>query len=77
MARDDQERFHAPQQHEYTSASCFNCRFNCGSLVSRLPKGSGETCGKINEPTSIWPSGTYARPSLAVVSSVRGGAIGA
>jgi hypothetical protein len=47
MARDDQERFHAPQRHEYTSASCFNCRFNCGSLVSRLPKGSGETFGAV------------------------------
>jgi secreted PhoX family phosphatase len=32
--------------------------------------------GKLSAPTSVWPTGTQARPSLVVVSSLRGGAVG-
>lgn len=33
--------------------------------------------GKLSAPTSVWPTGTYARPSLVVVTSTRGGIVGA
>ena len=33
--------------------------------------------GKLDEPTSTWPTGNVARPALIVVSSLRGGPIGA
>ena len=33
--------------------------------------------GKLGAPTSVWPTGTYARPSLVVVTNLRGGAVGA
>ena len=31
----------------FESRSCFNCRFDCGSLVSRTEKGHGDTFGEV------------------------------
>ncbi|MGE3270994.1 MAG: PhoX family phosphatase [Chloroflexota bacterium] len=33
--------------------------------------------GKLSAPTSVWPTGVHARPSLVVVTSTRGGIVGA
>ena len=33
--------------------------------------------GKLSAPTSVWPTGTFARPSVVVVTSTRGGVVGA
>ena len=33
--------------------------------------------GKLSAPTSVWPTGTHALPGVVVVTSLRGGAVGA
>ena len=47
MPRQELGLFHGHDHSPYATASCFNCRFDCGSLVSRVDKGHGETFGEV------------------------------
>src|SRR5918993_342746 len=43
MSSQDLPVLHDHGESPYSTASCYNCRFGCGSLVSRVEKGHGDT----------------------------------
>ena len=47
MTGHDLLMFHTHDGSPYSTTSCFNCRFRCGSLVSRVEKGSGDTFAEV------------------------------
>lgn len=47
MSSHDIPLMHDHPAETYATASCYQCRFVCGSLVSRTEKGHGDTFGEV------------------------------